>query len=345
MDEITGGDLYYRYQSVLAAGYSIDFELYVDRNGQLLQVDDYSTTMSTSLVVPQQNVSLPAESDSDTNRVTPSIFLVDENEEKLTNQTLSESVMSSDTSTNQMVDSVMPSGEITNQDEESSQELHKNECESQERKLASDSESHDNSHSDSALMKGNEAFYKPYIDTEESESTANTEHDSFYSSYGKSSVNIKHPALQTLGQTNPGQSLPYQTEVDSNEKPHEDDNSYNVENAKSTADNHLELEFSTKPTSEEQREEQIEKMKDKPGVELQHCQSDFKKVAVIIQDKMHFCNRSDILLSRQAMQIRHLEKIGYEVIQIPFFDLDKLDDMEELKAYLKEKIFSSIRSS
>ncbi|XP_070536163.1 FAST kinase domain-containing protein 3, mitochondrial-like [Ptychodera flava] len=188
---------------------------------------------------------------------------------------------------------------------------------------------------------GNEAFYKPIMyDNEENNDEENSQigNETFYSSYGKSDFTMKFPTGSSQMFNVPKPVYGYSSDVIP-------DGSKNMQNGgeaiEATDELHsggsdMELEFLTKSVSHGQLDGVSELVSLRPQDDFK-----FRRVLVLVQDKMFFCNNSEILLSRQAMQIRHLCKIGYDVIQVNYFDLDKLETMADLKTYLHEKIFSS----
>ncbi|KAM6102213.1 FAST kinase domain-containing protein 3, mitochondrial isoform 2-T3 [Theristicus caerulescens] len=52
-----------------------------------------------------------------------------------------------------------------------------------------------------------------------------------------------------------------------------------------------------------------------------------------------FCVNSHNLLGEEAIKQRHLQLLGYEVVQIPFFEIESLQNCRKMADYLHKKIF------
>ncbi|XP_027724724.1 FAST kinase domain-containing protein 3, mitochondrial [Vombatus ursinus] len=65
----------------------------------------------------------------------------------------------------------------------------------------------------------------------------------------------------------------------------------------------------------------------------------FKRLALCIDDRKRFCLNSHNLLGKEAIKQRHLQLLGYEVIQIPYHEVEILQSRCELVKYLKKKLF------
>uniref|UniRef100_F6UHD5 FAST kinase domains 3 n=1 Tax=Monodelphis domestica TaxID=13616 RepID=F6UHD5_MONDO len=65
----------------------------------------------------------------------------------------------------------------------------------------------------------------------------------------------------------------------------------------------------------------------------------FKRLALCIDDPKRFCLNSHNLLGKEVIKQRHLRLLGYEVIQIPFHEVDTLQSRSKLVNYLKKKLF------
>eukprot|EP00062_Callorhinchus_milii_P024281 gi/632984023/ref/XP_007908935.1/ PREDICTED: fas-activated serine/threonine kinase [Callorhinchus milii] len=61
-------------------------------------------------------------------------------------------------------------------------------------------------------------------------------------------------------------------------------------------------------------------------------------IVVSVNNKWHYCHNSDILVGSRAMRDRHLQLLGYTVLQLPYHELEKLNGIEEVKQYLREKL-------
>ncbi|XP_051825796.1 FAST kinase domain-containing protein 3, mitochondrial [Antechinus flavipes] len=66
----------------------------------------------------------------------------------------------------------------------------------------------------------------------------------------------------------------------------------------------------------------------------------YKRLALCIDDPKRFCLNSHNLLGKEAIKQRHLQLLGYEVIQIPYHEVEILPSRCEVVKYLKKKIFS-----
>uniref|UniRef100_A0A8C5MBT0 FAST kinase domains 3 n=1 Tax=Leptobrachium leishanense TaxID=445787 RepID=A0A8C5MBT0_9ANUR len=64
-----------------------------------------------------------------------------------------------------------------------------------------------------------------------------------------------------------------------------------------------------------------------------------KRVALCIDGQKRFCIQSHNLLGKEYIKQRHLKLLGYGVVQIPFYEFDKLQNREEIVEYLHNKIF------
>ncbi|XP_052015826.1 FAST kinase domain-containing protein 3, mitochondrial [Apodemus sylvaticus] len=65
-----------------------------------------------------------------------------------------------------------------------------------------------------------------------------------------------------------------------------------------------------------------------------------KRVALCIDGPHRFCLGSKHLLGKEAIKQRHLRLLGYQVVQIPYHELDLLTSRLELVDYLQRKLFS-----
>lgn len=85
-----------------------------------------------------------------------------------------------------------------------------------------------------------------------------------------------------------------------------------------------------------------------------------------VNDKWHYCHNSDVLVGSRAMRDRHLQLLGYIILQVrqfvcfsgfrrcyhmvsplmclaclhqlPYLELEKLNGIEEVKQYLHKKL-------
>uniref|UniRef100_A0A8D0G5X6 FAST kinase domains 3 n=1 Tax=Sphenodon punctatus TaxID=8508 RepID=A0A8D0G5X6_SPHPU len=67
-------------------------------------------------------------------------------------------------------------------------------------------------------------------------------------------------------------------------------------------------------------------------------------MALCIDDQRRFCINSHNLLGKEAIKQGHLKLVGYEVVQIPFFEFDTLKSRNYIKEYLHKKIFTRTSS-
>ncbi|XP_035030977.2 FAST kinase domain-containing protein 3, mitochondrial [Hippoglossus stenolepis] len=67
-----------------------------------------------------------------------------------------------------------------------------------------------------------------------------------------------------------------------------------------------------------------------------------RRMALCLDGKGRFCSNTQHLLGKEATKRRHLRRMGYEVVQIPHFELEKLRTQKEQIQYLQNKIFPTI---
>ncbi|XP_078093555.1 FAST kinase domain-containing protein 3, mitochondrial isoform X1 [Mustelus asterias] len=65
----------------------------------------------------------------------------------------------------------------------------------------------------------------------------------------------------------------------------------------------------------------------------------FRRIALCIDDQRRFSANSHNLLGKETIKQRQLRLLGYDVVQIPFYEFDRLQNREEMVAYLHKKIF------
>ncbi|XP_017497245.2 FAST kinase domain-containing protein 3, mitochondrial isoform X3 [Manis javanica] len=65
-----------------------------------------------------------------------------------------------------------------------------------------------------------------------------------------------------------------------------------------------------------------------------------KRVALCIDGPERFCLNSRHLLGKEAIKQRHLHLLGYQVVQIPYYEIEMLKSKHELVEYLQTKLFS-----
>ncbi|XP_055734501.1 FAST kinase domain-containing protein 3, mitochondrial-like isoform X1 [Salvelinus fontinalis] len=67
-----------------------------------------------------------------------------------------------------------------------------------------------------------------------------------------------------------------------------------------------------------------------------------RRIALCLDAQDRFCSNTHHLLGKEATKRRHLCRMGYEVVQIPYFEFEKLRTQEERVQYLHKKIFPTI---
>ncbi|XP_036752614.2 FAST kinase domain-containing protein 3, mitochondrial isoform X3 [Manis pentadactyla] len=65
-----------------------------------------------------------------------------------------------------------------------------------------------------------------------------------------------------------------------------------------------------------------------------------KRVALCIDGPERFCLNSRHLLGKEAIKQRHLHLLGYQVVQIPYYEIEMQKSKHELVEYLQTKLFS-----
>ncbi|XP_010182314.1 PREDICTED: FAST kinase domain-containing protein 3 [Mesitornis unicolor] len=69
------------------------------------------------------------------------------------------------------------------------------------------------------------------------------------------------------------------------------------------------------------------------------CEEVHRRVALCVDGQNRFCINSHNLLGEEAIKQRHLQLLGYEVVQIPFFEIESLQNCRKMAEYLHKKIF------
>ncbi|XP_025938379.1 FAST kinase domain-containing protein 3, mitochondrial isoform X1 [Apteryx rowi] len=69
------------------------------------------------------------------------------------------------------------------------------------------------------------------------------------------------------------------------------------------------------------------------------CEEVHRRIALCVDGQNRFCINSHHLLGEEAIKQRHLKLLGYEVVQIPFFEIESLKNCRKMAAYLRKKIF------
>ncbi|XP_066537441.1 FAST kinase domain-containing protein 3, mitochondrial isoform X2 [Hoplias malabaricus] len=65
----------------------------------------------------------------------------------------------------------------------------------------------------------------------------------------------------------------------------------------------------------------------------------YKRIALCIDGPKRFAANATQLLGKEAIKQRHLRILGYEVVQIPYYEFEKLKGKAETVEYLHKKIF------
>ncbi|XP_061852034.1 FAST kinase domain-containing protein 3, mitochondrial [Colius striatus] len=69
------------------------------------------------------------------------------------------------------------------------------------------------------------------------------------------------------------------------------------------------------------------------------CEEVHRRIALCVNGPNRFCVNSHNLLGEEAIKQRHLQLLGYEVVQIPFFEVESLQNCRKMAEYLHKKIF------
>ncbi|XP_021114262.1 FAST kinase domain-containing protein 3, mitochondrial isoform X4 [Heterocephalus glaber] len=64
-----------------------------------------------------------------------------------------------------------------------------------------------------------------------------------------------------------------------------------------------------------------------------------KRIALCIDGPKRFCSNSSHLLGKEAIKQRHLRLLGYQVVQVPYHEMEMLKSRLELVEYLQGKLF------
>ncbi|XP_020791302.2 FAST kinase domain-containing protein 3, mitochondrial [Boleophthalmus pectinirostris] len=65
----------------------------------------------------------------------------------------------------------------------------------------------------------------------------------------------------------------------------------------------------------------------------------YKRIALCIDGQKRYTSNRKQLLGKEAIKQRHLRLLGYEIIQIPFYEFDQLQNKSSVGEYLHQKIF------
>ncbi|KAI7814163.1 FAST kinase domain-containing protein 3, mitochondrial isoform X2 [Triplophysa rosa] len=70
-----------------------------------------------------------------------------------------------------------------------------------------------------------------------------------------------------------------------------------------------------------------------------HVDEVHKRIALCIDGPRRFAANAKHLLGKETIKQRHLRILGYDVVQIPYYEFEKLKDKKEVVEYLHQKIF------
>ncbi|XP_045693687.1 fas-activated serine/threonine kinase isoform X2 [Phyllostomus hastatus] len=63
-----------------------------------------------------------------------------------------------------------------------------------------------------------------------------------------------------------------------------------------------------------------------------------QRVVLMLRERWHFCRDSRVLLGSRALRERHLGLLGYQLLPLPFEELESQRGLPQLKSYLKQKL-------
>uniref|UniRef100_A0A669F532 RAP domain-containing protein n=1 Tax=Oreochromis niloticus TaxID=8128 RepID=A0A669F532_ORENI len=69
---------------------------------------------------------------------------------------------------------------------------------------------------------------------------------------------------------------------------------------------------------------------------------DFHAVVLCLDGPNRFCTNTRHLLGKEVTKRRHLQRMGMELVEIPYFEFEKLQTEEEQIQYLHDKIFPAV---
>ncbi|KAF1373137.1 hypothetical protein PFLUV_G00257200 [Perca fluviatilis] len=70
-----------------------------------------------------------------------------------------------------------------------------------------------------------------------------------------------------------------------------------------------------------------------------HIDEVYKRIALCIDGQKRFTTNTRQLLGKEAIKQRHLRLLGYEVVQIPYYEFEKLQNKTSVVEYLHQRIF------
>lgn len=62
------------------------------------------------------------------------------------------------------------------------------------------------------------------------------------------------------------------------------------------------------------------------------------RLVLSVNDKWHYCHNSTVLVGSRAMRERHLQLLGFTVLQLPYQELEKLNGIDDVKKYIQHKL-------
>ncbi|CAL9689467.1 unnamed protein product [Knipowitschia caucasica] len=74
---------------------------------------------------------------------------------------------------------------------------------------------------------------------------------------------------------------------------------------------------------------------------MTHCtppNQEIRRLVLSVNDRWHYCHQSDVLIGSRDMRNRHLRLTGAELLQLPYFELEKLNGIEDVKKYVHQKL-------
>ncbi|XP_072184764.1 FAST kinase domain-containing protein 3, mitochondrial [Excalfactoria chinensis] len=69
------------------------------------------------------------------------------------------------------------------------------------------------------------------------------------------------------------------------------------------------------------------------------CEEVHTRIALCVDGQNRFCVNSHNLLGEEAIKQRHLQLLGYKVVQVPFFEVESIKSCRKMAEYLHKKIF------
>ncbi|XP_067326565.1 fas-activated serine/threonine kinase [Anolis sagrei] len=62
------------------------------------------------------------------------------------------------------------------------------------------------------------------------------------------------------------------------------------------------------------------------------------RLVLSVNDKWHYCRNSGVLVGSRSMRMRHLRLLGFRLLQLPYWELERLHGLEETRQYLHRKL-------